>query len=183
MPDYRLIPASADPQTRLALRMADLESRLATVEGRSKGSIITTYSMYGANSNWILLAGAGQGVYVDAAQTNQLRWDYTPPFDVWAEVHTQMLVWNSGTASWLYSNITLGCSPAPGSGPPSTVSRVYDHNGASGGGVTNHAKAVFPLTGGVAYSMACSTNNTGGNTFQYYQGSQYLFLLGKAWPR
>lgn len=180
--DPRLIPTPQDPTSRLMARLADQEARLAALERNRKGAILDQYSMYGENPGWVSIAGSGQGLYVDAAQSKLLQWVYTPVVNAWVDVVAQGLFWNSGAASWNYCALFITCSPAPVSGL-NPAGRIYDHSGASGGGATNTTTARYALLAGTQYSLYASTTNQGGNIFSAYQGSSFLFMHGTAWAR
>lgn len=182
MADYRLQVSASDPQTRLAQKMADLDSRLARIENAPGVKILDTYIMPGAYEGYVTITAVGQGVYVDAAQSVPLRWVYTPPVDAWVETVTFAgQVYQFGSATWEYLYLQTTCSPAPISGNAATLSIGTQHNAAPYG--TRMTSKIWPVTAGVTYTFGNGWAGTGGAIWQVYHGSGYLHMHGKSWPR
>jgi hypothetical protein len=159
--------------------LESIESRLSSLERISGPSPIETFLQEGENNAWVSYSSAGETVYVNSGKTIPLRWVYTPPINVWVEVHVQCMRRNTA-AAWVLADLSTTVSPAPEEGATPKSSRVNIHNAFDG--VVSSNNFICALASGVTYTIS-STLTDAGATGQYYQGSNWLWMTGKAWRR
>jgi len=141
---------------------------------------LATYFQQGENEAYYSFAN-GSNVVVNAA-LKLLKWDYTPPVDVWAEVGITIGQVLKVDAAYHYASLALRCTPTP----------VIGNATMNGSIITQHSQvqqyepraisSLFGLAAGTAYTFDAYFNTNGG-TWQFYQSAAYLWLSGKAWAR
>jgi hypothetical protein len=151
---------------------------------RERGPFTTIYTQEGENVAYCNYVN-NNNICVDAAQAKLLRWLYTPPFDVWAEVLWHVGLTQKMDAAYHYTQLNALCTPAPVAAVGGLTGQGWDtHMGHSQ--VQTYGRHVlmklYALAGGTQYAMQANFVTSGG-TWQYYQAPTHLWVIGKAWPR
>ena len=151
---------------------------------RGRSPYVALYTQEGENVAY-QACFTGQVVCVNAGNTKALQWIYTPPFDVWAEVHYHAGLLQKVDAAYHYSQLLPQVAPAPVAGVGGLVGGGSDAHMAHAT-VQTYSRHVmtklYALAGGTQYVFNCTWNLSGG-TWQLYQAPTHLWMIGKAWPR
>jgi hypothetical protein len=151
---------------------------------KGRSPFVALYTQEGESAAYWPIGNA-YTVCVDAAGAKPLQWLYTPPFDVFAEVHFHLGLLQKTDAFYHYSQLMPECVPAPVAGVGGLVSGGSDahmmHSQVQTYGRHVMTK-LYALAGGTAYTMRAKFGTSGGG-FQLYQAPSHLWMIGKAWPR
>jgi hypothetical protein len=150
-----------------------------TVNPHLKGLIFDTQRTFGANNAYVAF-GNGTNVTSNAAQTTLLSLTITPPVDCWWEVDTHVGIIDKTDAAWTYAQLGQKLTVPDVDGRAIQYDTVSDHSSLPYMGL--QGTSLWKLAAGTAYT-AFATFITGGGTWTYYQGADYLRIYGKAWAR
>lgn len=155
--DYRLLPTSADPDTRRAVRDADIERRVAALERSRLGRAdVVTCGPIGGN---------GGSIPGSWSVLPNLTIAYTSVTQTRAEIRTQVRI-DANSAAWTFHYTGLYVNPAP------TVSRLHQNAVAGGGNTQASLSLGWTHSGGVA-----SIQHVGWDTMVLSAGVTYYFYV------
>ena len=138
-------------------------------------------------------AGINQLVHKDSGLADWLEFIYTPPINVWCQVHCNIGQFVANTAAWQYVELMIynvvGAVPAVTgfhngraagtSDPPLGVQIVTIHSSLPYGAL--NVTCVFPLNAGVAYTIRPVINYQAST--DRYASAEYNYMETIVWPR
>jgi hypothetical protein len=156
-----------------------LEQRIRRLENAT-GRIVDVQRLNGQNNAYRAISTA-TSFTVDAAGTIPLALSYTPPVDVWWEVHANIGVLQKIDAAYHYAYGQLELLPADVDSVSSAPNILTQHTSVDDYGWRGPQR-IWKLAAGTAYTCTANFSPAGG-LWQFYQGRDYMFIEGKAWTR